>query len=154
MPAPKGNQNALGNPGGGRNTLYKDEYVEWAEKLAKLGAKDSELADAFEVSETTINTWKREHVEFSEALKRGKVFADANVASALYHRAMGYSHPAVKFMQVGGEIVEKEYIEHYPPDATSMIFWLKNRQPQKWRDRREAAPEDDTAPLDDPNEGV
>lgn len=30
-----------------------------------------------------------------------------------------------------------EYIEHYPPDTTAAIFWLKNRQPAKWRDKKE-----------------
>jgi hypothetical protein len=24
--------------------------------------------------------------------------------------------------------------KHYPPDVTACIFWLKNRQPEKWRD--------------------
>jgi hypothetical protein len=26
------------------------------------------------------------------------------------------------------------YVEHMPPDPTSMIFWLKNRDPERWRD--------------------
>ena len=138
----------------GRPSKYQDSFPEQAAKLVKLGATDRDIADFFEVTETTLNNWKLRYPIFLESLKRSKEELDAQVERSLYHRAMGYSHPAVKFMQVGGEIVEKEYIEHYPPDATSMIFWLKNRQPQKWRDRREAAPEDDTTPLDDPNEGV
>jgi len=27
--------------------------------------------------------------------------------------------------------------KHYPPDATSAIFWLKNRQRDKWRDKQD-----------------
>lgn len=56
---------------------------------------------------------------------------------SLFRRAMGYTHPATKFFQAGGSILREDYVEHYPPDATSMIFWLKNRQPDKWRDKRE-----------------
>lgn len=52
---------------------------------------------------------------------------------------MGYTHPATKFFQAGGSILREDYVEHYPPDATSMIFWLKNRQPDKWRDKRDGA---------------
>jgi hypothetical protein len=26
------------------------------------------------------------------------------------------------------------YIEHVPPDVTACIFWLKNRDPEHWRD--------------------
>ena len=49
--------------------------------------------------------------------------------------ANGYSHPAVKvFMKLDGTTVEHKYIEHYPPDPTSMCFWLKNRRPDRWRD--------------------
>lgn len=137
-----------------RPTKYKPEYVEQAAKLVRLHACDREIADFFEVSESTINLWKLKHPEFSESLTRTKAEVDAQVEQSLFRRAMGYSHPAVKMFNVGGEIVEKEYIEHYPPDSTSMIFWLKNRQPDKWRDRREHAPEEDDTPLDDKNPDV
>ena len=33
-----------------------------------------------------------------------------------------------------GKTVEHHYIEHYPPDTTAMIFWLKNRRSDRWRD--------------------
>jgi hypothetical protein len=26
------------------------------------------------------------------------------------------------------------YIQHVPPDVTACIFWLKNRDPEHWRD--------------------
>lgn len=137
MPAPKGNKNAVGNKGGGRPSRFKAEYVEIAERLCKLGLTDAELALAFDVGETTINAWKRDHVEFSEALKKGKFIADANVAERLYQRAMGYTHEAVKIFANPSTGDEKivPFVEHYPPDTTAAIFWLKNRQPAKWRDK-------------------
>jgi hypothetical protein len=78
-----------------------------------------------------------------ESLKRGKDEVDALVEQSLFRRAMGYTHPATKFFQAGGMILKEHYVEHYPPDATSMIFWLKNRQPDKWRDKREGGDDDD-----------
>jgi hypothetical protein len=90
------------------------------------------------VKVSTIYCWKKAHPEFSEALKKGKTLADAEVAEKLYHRACGYSHPAVKIFQYEGTPVEVPYTEHYPPDTTAAIFWLKNRQPSKWRDKRES----------------
>ena len=33
-----------------------------------------------------------------------------------------------------GKIIEHKYIEHYPPDTTAALFWLKNRRPDRWRD--------------------
>lgn len=139
MSAPKGNKNAVGNKGGGRPPLYRDEYAVMVERLCKLGLTDAELAAAFDVSETTINTWKHDHLEFFEALKRGKTFADAEVADKLFKRATGYSHQAVKIVanaNTGQEHIVP-YTEHYPPDTTACIFWLKNRQSAKWRDKVE-----------------
>lgn len=138
MPAPKGNTNAKGNPGGGRPQKYKAEFAEWAEKLSKLGATDEEMSDAFGVSVTTFNKWKHAHVEFSVALKNGKAFADANVADRLYQRAMGFEHPEVDIKMYEGNIIKTDITKRYPPDTTAAIFWLKNRQRDKWRDRHES----------------
>ena len=141
MAAPKGNKNAAGNPGGARPSLFKPEYVEWVEKFALLGATDKDLASVFEVSLSTIEAWKRDKVEFLNALKRGKEQADAEVATKLFHRAMGYEHPEDDIRAVslgegrGSEIVITPTVKHYPPDTTAAIFWLKNRRPDLWRDK-------------------
>jgi hypothetical protein len=127
----------------GRPTLYKEEYNEQAEKLCKLGATDAELADFFDVVEDTINEWKKVHPDFSVSIKKGKMLADANVAGRLYERAMGFEHDSeeikvVRIDKTGVEQVERVPVRKiYPPDSTAAIFWLKNRQPGKWRDRQE-----------------
>lgn len=122
----------------GRKTDYQDSFANQALKLCLLGATDAEMADFFGVSEQTVNTWKKKHPEFLESQKKGKSIADANVASKLYNRAIGYDVKATKFATNEGKITDKvEYVEHYPPDTTAAIFWLKNRQPEKWRDRKE-----------------
>jgi hypothetical protein len=33
---------------------------------------------------------------------------------------------------VRGKVIRVQTIEHHPPDTTACIFWLKNRQPEKW----------------------
>lgn len=121
----------------GRPTDYKPEYDKQALKLCRLGATDKQLADFFETSEQTINAWKKKNPTFLESLKRGKLFADAEVADSLYNRAIGYSHKETKLAQVDGQFTDsKEVIKEYPPDATSAIFWLKNRQPELWREKQ------------------
>lgn len=120
----------------GRPSSYKPEFASLAEKMCKLGATDAELADAFDVSEQTINSWKTAHPEFLESLKSGKAKADAEVASSLFHRATGYSHPEDDIRVVGHEIVITPTIKHYPPDTTAAIFWLKNRRPKEWRETK------------------
>jgi len=74
----------------GRPTKYKPEYAEQAKKLCHLGATDSQLADFFQVSVSTVSLWKVQHSEFSDALKGAKEEVDAKVEQSLYRRAMGY----------------------------------------------------------------
>jgi hypothetical protein len=122
----------------GRPSLYKKEYDNKVYKLCLLGATDKEIADFFDISEATLNNWKNEYPEFLESIKRGKMEADATVSQKLYHRAIGYEHPETITASYQGEITDtKEVIKHYAPDPTAAIFWLKNRQPGKWRDKQE-----------------
>jgi hypothetical protein len=136
MAAPKGNQNALGNTGG-RPPKYEPDYPRRVYRLALLGLTDKEIAIALDVAESTINAWKHDYPEFLSALTRGKTEADGRVAESLFKRATGCHHKAVKIFcdTKTGKATEVPYIERYPPDPTSMIFWLKNRRPDLFRDR-------------------
>ncbi len=121
----------------GRPTSYKPEYNEQVFKLCLLGATDADIADFFEVTETTINNWKIDYPEFFESIKSGKQKADSTVAESLYKRANGYEHEDVDIKMYDGEIIQTKLIKHYPPDTTAAIFWLKNRKPAVWRDKHE-----------------
>jgi len=123
----------------GRPTDYREAYVEGARKLARLGATDAEIADFFGVNTSTIYRWKVAHEDFCNALKAGKAEADARVERSLYHRAIGYRQEGVKiFMPAGAtEPVHAPFTEIIAPDTTAAIFWLKNRKPEEWRDRKD-----------------
>ena len=120
---------------GGRPTDYKKIYNEQARKLCLLGSTDKSLADFFNVSEATINNWKIEHPKFLESIREGKEVADANVANALYNRAIGFSHPDTHISNYQGEITQTPVIKHYPADTGAAFIWLKNRS--TWRDKQE-----------------
>ncbi|MDR2652638.1 MAG: helix-turn-helix domain-containing protein [Prevotellaceae bacterium] len=121
----------------GRPTPYKEEYSKQVLKLCLLGATDKDIAAFFNVAKSTINKWKREYPEFSDSIKRGKEQADTQVASSLFSRAIGFvKEDCEKVFQYKGEIVRAVVKEYFPPDTTAIIFWLKNRQPQLWRDKQ------------------
>jgi hypothetical protein len=122
-----------------RPSKYKPEFVAQAAKLCRLGATDRELADFFGVTESTLNLWKIQHPKFSESLKVSKGAADQRVKRSLYQRAVGYSHPDVHVSNFQGAITLTPIVKHYPPDPTSVIFWLKNRDPENWRDKIEGS---------------
>lgn len=121
----------------GRPSSYRPEFAIQAVKLCKLGATDRELADFFEVTEQTVNNWKLQFPEFFESLKRGKDEADARVEQSLYHRALGFSHPDVHVSNFQGDVTLTPITKVYPPETVACIFWLKNRQPEAWRDKVE-----------------
>lgn len=130
----------------GAPSSYRAEYDKQAEKLAALGATDMEMADFFEVDVRTIYRWRNAHEGFCQALKVGKAVADERVERSLYLKAIGYEQDAVKiFMPAGADApVYAPYREKISPDTTAAIFWLKNRRPDEWRDKREI--EHDLAP--------
>ena len=119
----------------GRKSLFRAEFILIARAAARFGAIDEEIADELNIGITTLERWKEKYPEFRGALKAGKDVFDERIERSLAQRAIGYSHPAVKaFMTRDGKIVEHKYIEHYPPDTTAAIYWLKNRRPDRWRD--------------------
>ena len=118
-------------------TKWRAAFVDQARRLATLGLTDEEMAQFFAIDRRTLYRWKLRHPDFAAALTIGKDAADARVEQALYHRAIGYAHEAVKIHTIAGEVVQTAYTERYPPDVSAAMFWLKNRQPERWRERSE-----------------
>lgn len=150
---------------------YKAEYAPIAKALCFAGATVEGLATYFSVSAETINQWGKKYPEFEEALNERAV-ADQRVIGKLYERAMGMEFDeetkeveAFGFDQDGNEVSMKSASLHrverklvtkkvvrklLAPDVTAQIFWLKNRQPQDWRDKQDlnlTADEDMVAQL-------
>lgn len=130
--------------GGNGRPIYSEEFNNQAYKLALLGMIDDELAVFFNVSQRTINNWKKKYPDFDSALKRGKAVADSNVATKLYARSVGYEFEEKTIeTDVNSKAVRhRTVVKHIPPDTTAQIFWLKNRRPELWRDRRELTGKD------------
>lgn len=133
-----GNNYALGNPGGGRISGYKNEFARQASHLCKLGASTVDLARFFQVSSDTIYRWSTEYKAFAEAIKVGKDLADERVVMSLYNKTLGFEKEIVKEV-VGKDGNVKKVTDkvYYPPSDTAIMFWLKNRRRHEWRDRQE-----------------
>lgn len=132
---------------GGRPTKLTDDIKRIAQVMYRLGATDKEFARAVGVTEQTVNNWKKQDSQFFESLSEMKAHADREVERSLYEKAIGYSHSAVKHHVIDGAVVETPYTERYPPSDTAAIFWLKNRQPKRWRDKQELEITDSRADL-------
>jgi hypothetical protein len=107
------------------------EIEEWY----KAGATDKDVYDKLGVSKSTYNKWKGQHPGLLSLLKRGKSVADQMVINALYHKATGYSFEEDELFHYQGSVTKVRVLKHVPPSDTAMIFWLKNRLPEEWKDR-------------------
>lgn len=130
------------------------------EMWARDGLTDEQIAEKLDISVASFYNYKNEHLEFLESLKKGKEVADYEVENALFKKALGYNAKVKKAFKVkevlyenGKRLKETERIEyaedevHIPADTTAQIFWLKNRKPNVWRDKREIE-QDNTGVLE------
>lgn len=127
----------------GQLSLYKPEYDRTVLELCLLGKKDEEIAEYFGVATSTFYLWKKEFESFSEAVKDGKERADNRVVCALRRRAEGMEveeeHVTI---DPDGKKTIKIVKRKLPPDPTSMIYWLNNRQRANWKNRTALDPLD------------
>ena len=129
------------------------------------GVIEKDIARRLGCSYSTLREWKKISSALSLALKKNREYADYAVESALYKKACGHKESVIKPMKIkkteydpetGKRIADYEEIVYVkeevyiPPDTLADIFWLKNREPDKWRDKVE---QQQDISLDD-NSGV
>ena len=128
----------------GVSLMAKAKYAEWLtpegllkiEGWARDGLTDEQIAKNIGISRSTLNVWKDRYSDISDALKKGKDIIDRQVENALLKRALGYEYEEVKEKFEDGVITERTVTKkEVAPDTTAQIFWLKNRKPDKWRDK-------------------
>lgn len=117
---------------------------------ARDGYTDAQIAQKCGINTATLYVWKQGHPEIAEALKRGKEPVDIDVENKLLDSALGFTVKVTEPMKLkrvkqkqGEGRIEEEYVEYVereiyiPPSQTAQIFWLKNRKPKQWREKRE-----------------
>ncbi|AEP08901.1 hypothetical protein [Micavibrio aeruginosavorus] len=149
--------------GAGRPSDYRPEFAPQVRKLflLKSDATDTDIAEFFGKSESTINKWKVDYPEFSEAIRAGKTPADTEVADSLFRRANGAEWTEevafkVKVIEYEGGKKSREYEDvkvvtirkQAPPDTQACTVWLTNRRRDTWAPKPEALPPSD-APIGD-----
>ncbi|GAA0861732.1 transposase [Paraclostridium tenue] len=120
------------------------------EGWARDGLTDEQIAEKIGIHISTLYDYKKKYSEFSESLKRGKEIVDYEVENALLKRALGYEYDEVIY-ENGKET--KRVTKQVAPDTTAQIFWLKNRRPDKWRDKQ-VVESNNTIEVKNPLEGL
>lgn len=116
----------------------------------------TDICEVMGVSVATFYKWLKEEEDFSKAVMRVREAADDQVVNALYKRAIGYEYVEVTDRSEtgtgadGGPIDKQVQIvtpKHMPADPGSIMNWLKNRQPDDWRDKKVVEVEGDHVAL-------
>lgn len=90
-----------------------EEKVTLIEGWAKDGLTQQQIANNLGIGLSTLKKYKNKSVAIRTALKKGKEVSDYEVENALYQAAINGS-------------------------VSAMIFWLKNRRPDKWKKKEPA----------------
>jgi len=132
----------------------KDKLI-LIEGWARDGLTDEQIAANLGIGKTAFYKYKKEHTNFANALKKGKEVIDFEVENSLLKRALGYEYTEVTKERIMKKdekgqpvtdihgfpcyemVVTKTVKKEVVPDTTAQIFWLKNRRPDKWRDKQE-----------------
>jgi hypothetical protein len=123
----------VGRPSDLDNKVVNDKIME----AARLGMRDVDIAEMIGITQRSLDRWKQRNKEFSLSLKLNKLQADREVENSMYMNALGHTKKVVEQVNSDEGVVELVKEKYFPPHPTSGIFWLKNRQPEKWRDKVE-----------------
>lgn len=113
-----------------------NDILKHAANYAMLGATADEIAKFFNITTATFHRWVKRYPEFADAIEMGQQYADAKVEQALYKRAVGWEHEDVHISNSKGDITITPVTKHYPGDVKAQIYWLNNRRPDDWKDKR------------------
>ena len=138
--------------------MANGKYQQWLEPdgllllegWARDGLTDEQIAHNIGISRGTLYDWKKAYPDISNALKRGKDVVDIEVENALLKRALGYEYTEERVEisdKDGRKVIQTT--KHVAADTTAQIFWLKNRRPDKWRDKPMPTAEGDEVTIID-----
>lgn len=126
--------------------MAKGKYEQWLtpEGLLKLegwareGLTNEQIARNMGISRKTLQEWCTKYGDISDTLKRGKEIIDLQVENALLKRALGYEYEELSEEYKSGTLTKKKVTKkQVVPDTTAQIFWLKNRRPDRWKDKQD-----------------
>lgn len=120
----------------GRPSKIKQVNIEHLKFLISKGCTDEEICQFFKISRPTFWKYQQTIPEFLNTIQGWKKDADERVERSLYERAIGYSHQTEEIFCAFGVVTRVETVKQYAPDVLACAIWLKNRQPDKWREKQ------------------
>lgn len=122
----------------GRKSPFNEKIQATIIRLVEAGKTEEEIAEIIGVCKTTLTNWKGKHQDLLFAVREARQAADSLVESALFGRAVGCKVPETKVIVTKlGDVIREDVDRYYPPDTQAAMFWLRNRQPERWKEKTE-----------------
>lgn len=130
----------------GAKIKYNDDFPLLAEGFARRGLSDMQIAAALGINKDTYYSYQKRYPEFLEAIKKGKAPVDIAVENALLKNALGFEYEEVhtEITKNGDKqnVKKKIITKKQPPNLGAQIFWLINRLPELWKQRKDEEQKD------------
>lgn len=128
----------------GRPTKYRESHIALAHELMSRGFTRERLAIELGISYFTLEAWEATYPEFAEAIRAGAELADSGMEMSLYQRGKGYEYEEVQMEAILDEKgkpvrrLRRQTTRHVPGDPRCQMFWLRNRQRERWSEGAES----------------
>lgn len=97
-----------------------------------------EFCEFLELASVTFNAWCKNYPSYRKAVWAWRDVATSEIEVAMAKRAIGFKKTTRRDVVTKTGQVETLINEtYYPPDPTAAQFWLKNRAPNDWQDKKE-----------------
>ena len=123
----------------GTPTKYKEEFIEMAYEFLQEGKTIKELAHFLGATTQTVYNWRDKYDLFFDAISRGRAKADNLIEESCYQAAKGMWIEEEQAFQnkITGEITIVTVRKQLPPNPILTKYWLNNRKPQEWREKKD-----------------
>ena len=121
------------------------ENIERIVNWAANGLTNEEMARSMGVHRATLQRWMVDHSDICDAIKRGRLLACEAIENALFKKATGmvledtveeYKGELRDGKPSNGTVTKRTVRRQVPPDTAAVIFYLKNRMPDRYSDQR------------------
>lgn len=119
---------------------FQEYMVDEVVRLARFGLTNNEIAEFYGIAPGTFQKYCSLYQDLSDALHLGRMMDGLKVVESLHKQAIGYDveEETIEYrtLKDGTEIQSARRIvkKHIPGNATSAIYLLKARFPDRWNE--------------------
>lgn len=120
--------------------FWEKDGIELLKGWARDGLNNDQMANNMGIGRTTFYKWQSKSTKIREAIKSNKKIIDYEVENAALKSALGFKETLEEKEYTVDENNNKKLIKikqreiYFAPNPTMIVFWLRSRMGDKWRE--------------------